>query len=67
MNTIENLTIGMKVYQWNDSLWGVRRELETVTAIRHTRDGLIEVELRNGGILKHLLRASPDTVVITFH
>lgn len=67
MNTIESLAIGMRIYQLNDTLWGVRGEWETVTAIRHCKDGLIEVELRDCGVLKHLLRAMPDTTVRTLH
>lgn len=67
MNKIESLTLGMSVYQLNDTLWGVRGEWEVVTAIRHCRDGLIEVELRDCGVLKHLLRAMPDTTVRTLH
>lgn len=67
MNPLSSLTVGQQVLQWNDTIWGVRREAETVAAIRHTRDGLVEVELRKGSVLMHLLRGSPDTVVRVLH
>lgn len=66
MSTIANLTLGMRLKRHEDTLWGVRAEWVVVTAIRKTRDGLLEVELRDGPTLKALLRGTEDTV-ITLH
>lgn len=61
----KELKVGDAVQQYSDSQWGARKEFIRVAAIRPSRDvGMLEIELRDGPILRFILRLTLEAKVV---